>query len=319
MIPRKNDILWKTVLDEIFEDLLRFLRKDADEVYDLKRGFTFMDKELAELDPEPDDPPDTRFADKLVKVFHKDGKEEWVLLHIEIQGDTSLKLEFSKRMFTYFYRILDKYKCTISAIAIFTGPNGPSMPKKFEYEFHETSLTYAYETLSVVELSEDRLINSDNPFAQVLLVAKTSLLEGRLAEEELLKQKIIVGKHLLQQGFVAKKTRAIIEFLDNTIRFEKKELNHIFDKEIKENDKLNIMNLDDYIKMMAREDGLEEGRELGLEQGREQGREEGRRMVRWELVENLLKGSKHTDEEIAAFVNVSVEFVEEVKGSLVLQ
>lgn len=32
---------------------------------------------------------------KLVKVYHRDGKEEWILLHVEIQGDTTLRDEFS--------------------------------------------------------------------------------------------------------------------------------------------------------------------------------------------------------------------------------
>ena len=62
---RKNDILWKVVME---------------------RGFEFLDKELAELRPEPEKDSDTRFVDKLVKVYHRNGEEEWVLLHVEIQG-----------------------------------------------------------------------------------------------------------------------------------------------------------------------------------------------------------------------------------------
>ncbi len=66
------------------------------------------------------------------------------------------------------------------------------------------------------------------------------------------------------------------------------------------------MNLDDYIKMMAREDGLEEGLK------------EGRRIACRELIENLLKGSEHTDAEIAGFANVNVAFVKEIRESLVI-
>ncbi len=80
----KNDILWKVILEEVFDDLLRFISSDAEQVYDMDRGFEYMDKELAEMNPEPEEKSDTRFADKLVKVFHRDGAEEWVLLHIEI-------------------------------------------------------------------------------------------------------------------------------------------------------------------------------------------------------------------------------------------
>ena len=48
---RKNDILWKVVLEEVFDDLLRFLYPDADRAYDMERGFEFLEKELAELHP----------------------------------------------------------------------------------------------------------------------------------------------------------------------------------------------------------------------------------------------------------------------------
>src|SRR5580692_2664960 len=121
VMRRKDDTLWKVVMEEVFDDLLRFLFSDAGEVYDLERGFLFLDKELAELYAEPDKDSDTRFVDKLVKVYHRDGEEEWVLLHVEIQGDLSDRDQFSARMFRYFYRIFDRFRRPVSAIAIFTG------------------------------------------------------------------------------------------------------------------------------------------------------------------------------------------------------
>jgi len=64
MKQRKSDILWKVVMEEVFADLLRFIFPDADEVYNMERGFEFLDKELAELDPRPNEGKDSRFADK---------------------------------------------------------------------------------------------------------------------------------------------------------------------------------------------------------------------------------------------------------------
>jgi hypothetical protein len=102
MKHRKSDILWKTIIEEVFADLLRFIYPDADQKYDMDRGFEFLDKELAELHMEPDEEKDSRFADKLVKVYRRDGVEQWLLLHIEVQGDTSDRDAFAERMFTYF-------------------------------------------------------------------------------------------------------------------------------------------------------------------------------------------------------------------------
>ena len=39
---RKDDILWKVVIEEVFDDLLRFVYPDAEELYDLERGFVFL-------------------------------------------------------------------------------------------------------------------------------------------------------------------------------------------------------------------------------------------------------------------------------------
>lgn len=58
-----------------------------------------------------------RYADKLVKIFIN-GKEQWLLIHIEIQG--YYDKDFDQRMFNTYYRILDKYQKPISALAIFT-------------------------------------------------------------------------------------------------------------------------------------------------------------------------------------------------------
>jgi hypothetical protein len=36
------------------------------------------------MHPEPEKKSDTKFVDKLVKVYQADGTEEWVLVHIEV-------------------------------------------------------------------------------------------------------------------------------------------------------------------------------------------------------------------------------------------
>jgi len=52
MNRRKNDILLKSAFEEAFPDLLRFFFDNADTIFDIQRGFVFMDKELRELFPE---------------------------------------------------------------------------------------------------------------------------------------------------------------------------------------------------------------------------------------------------------------------------
>ncbi len=86
MLMKRDDTLWKGILENLFDDFLRFFFPDADKLFDIKKGFEFLDKELQQLFPSMDDMQSPKFVDKLVKVFTKTGKEEWLLVHIEVQG-----------------------------------------------------------------------------------------------------------------------------------------------------------------------------------------------------------------------------------------
>ncbi|QNL48123.1 hypothetical protein H8S90_15050 [Olivibacter sp. SDN3] len=50
-MAKKDDLLWKGILEEVFDDFLRFMHGNADEVYDLDKGIVFLDKELEQLFP----------------------------------------------------------------------------------------------------------------------------------------------------------------------------------------------------------------------------------------------------------------------------
>ena len=293
MKQRKSDILWKVIMEEVFPDLLRFIYPDADDEYNMERGFEFLDKELAELNPQPDEEKDSRFADKLVKVYHRDGVEEWVLLHVEVQGDTQDRDAFAERMYTYFYRIRDRYPGRlVSALAIFTGENGNRMPGKYSYEYRGTRLTYEYPTVSILDYSDEELDKSSNPFAQVVVAAKMRLQEGKVPEDELLNNKLLAARKLTEKGCGMEKIRAIFNFLRNYVLFEKPETNRKSDKLFKETDKTSVMNTVEYLKM------------------------EGKEEAAAAFVENLLKGSDFVVEKIASLANVSVEFVNKVKNQL---
>jgi hypothetical protein len=297
MKKRKSDILWKVIMEEVFPDLLRFVFPDADEVYNMERGFEFLDKELAELNPQPEEEKDSRFADKLVKVYHRDGAEEWVLLHVEVQGDTQDRDTFAERMYTYFYRIRDRYPGRlVSALAIFTGQDGNRMPAKYSYDYRGTKLTYEYPTMSILDYSDEELDNSNNPFAQVIIAARLRLKEEKVSDEELLNFKLLAARKLQEKGFPMDKIRAIFNFLRNYVLFEKPETSRKFDYLFRQTDKASVMNTVEYLKA--------------------EGREEAKIESATTFVENLLKGSDFSVEKIAFLANVSIDFVNEIKSKL---
>ena len=49
-----------------------------------ERGYVFLDKELHKISRRAREK--RRYADKLVKIWQRDGQETWVLVHVEIQA-----------------------------------------------------------------------------------------------------------------------------------------------------------------------------------------------------------------------------------------
>ena len=99
----------------------------------MQKGFDFLDKELTEMYPERDKRSDTRFVDKLVRVYKPDGRQECLLIHVEVQGQTDT--HFPERMFRYYYRISDRFKMPVTTIAVFTGSNEKTFPVNMNIVF----------------------------------------------------------------------------------------------------------------------------------------------------------------------------------------
>src|SRR3990172_2293085 len=111
----KPDELWKKIIEDLFDDFIAFFMPDLYPYIDFSKGYTFLDKELFKLFPKSKGKK--RFPDHLVRVLLKNGIEKWILIHIEIQGYQDDV--FPNRMFTYFYRIYDKYNQAIVALCIY--------------------------------------------------------------------------------------------------------------------------------------------------------------------------------------------------------
>jgi len=316
---RNNDSLWKGITEEVFDDLLRFFFPKADTIIDFSRGFDFLDKELAVMYPEPDKASDTRFVDKLVKVYRLDGREEYLLVHVEIQGETKNKDRplFAERMFRYFTRIFNKDQKPVTAIAIFTAGDGAKMPDQYEYDFLGTTLVYRYNTYRIIDPTDEELITSNNPFAQVVLAARVALLAGKLTDWELKDRKLLVARHLLGKKMYAKgKIDVILSFLRNYVVFEDPEINRKFDEDIDQlTGKQNTMGIIEILAEQRAEKALEQGLEQGREEGREEGREQARR-AHEKSIKAFLDTTDFSAEKIASLLDVPVSFVEKVKDSL---
>jgi predicted transposase/invertase (TIGR01784 family) len=278
---KKDDILWKGIIEDVFDDFLRFMIPDAATLFDLKRGFEFLDKELEQVFPPENDEYSPKVIDKLVKVFTKSGKEEWILIHIEVQAQ--YQKDFASRMYTYFYRILDKYHKPVVAYAIFTEANTIERPNFFAIDYLGTSLRYAFNTYKIASQNEEALHASDNPFALVVLTAKAALAGKNLKssaerDELLLTLKLDLTRLLLTKQVNKEKIRLLMNFLRYYIRFENQDINTKFEQQVEIlTERSTTMGIEELLLERAKREGEKKGEKKGEQKGEKKGRKEGRR------------------------------------------
>jgi hypothetical protein len=82
--PDDLDSPWKEALELFLAPFLEFFFPRVHEGIDWKRGYVSLDKELQQI--VRDARVGRRLADKLFKVWRKDVREAWLLIHIEVQG-----------------------------------------------------------------------------------------------------------------------------------------------------------------------------------------------------------------------------------------
>jgi hypothetical protein len=298
---KRNDVLWKSILEDTFDDFLRFFCPEADLIFDFSRKFEYLDKELDQLFQPQDGRYATKFVDKLVKVFTLTGTEEWVLVHIEVQGYRDRF--FEDRVFTYYYRIWDKYRKRITAFVILTDDNATFRPTCFEQSFLGTTLRYQFNSFKILDQSQHELEKSDNPFAQVTLTVKAALKRKVLKEEDLLNLKLQLARRLLARDIPHYKIGKLLYFLKLYVRFEKKESNEKFDLEVATltHNRNKTMGIEEAVVFIAAQEG----------------REAGYRNSSITVIRNLLKDTDFNDKEIARLVGVSKKFVDDVRNKRV--
>jgi hypothetical protein len=301
---RKNDILLKSAFEEAFSELLYFFFKDAADIFDLSRDFEFMDKELSELFPEIEKKGGSRFVDMLVKTYLKNEKEEWILVHIEIQDGATKN--FPKRMFQYYYRILDRFEVEVAALAVFTGSKNQMTASGYLNDFLGTKIVYEYNVYHILDHSQEQLLAMNNRFALVILAAQKVLLAGKIPEAELAEQRLTIARSLIEsKHYDIEEIRRFLFFLKTFIRIENPEINSNFDNEVEiltGNEK--VMGIIETIKMLT------------LEEGMEKGILEGEQRKAHEFVKNLLLNTSFDVLEIAALANTTQAFVKKVKTDI---
>jgi predicted transposase YdaD len=299
-VPR--DLLWKGLLEDFFPDFLRFFISNADELFDFTKEIQFLDKELAKLFPESKHK--NRRADKLAKVFMKDGTEKWILAHVEIQG--YVDNEFGFRMFQYYYRIREKYNQPVMAFAVLTDDNPNYRPTEFFEGFLDTKLLYQYKTLKLSDCRPEDFQKMDNIFAFALEVAWYGLKANKPKEGKILyKVKMNLFRRVLKKGYTGNDFRQILKFLKNYVSFGNSELLSKFEEETDK--QIKSMGIIEAVETYYRE----YGEKIGEKRGKKEGEIKGEIKERSATVVKLYSRGFEIN-QIADILEIKVEEVQEI-------
>jgi predicted transposase YdaD len=297
-----DDSLWKAILEDLFADFLRFFFSNADAIFDMKKGFEYLDKEMAQIavDANPGSPG---YVDKLVKAYTRTGNEQWVMVHVEVQGYTDP--HFEERMFTYYYRIFDRYRKRIIAIVLLTDRDRKFHPTAYRSEFLGTEIHYRFNTYKILDQSEDELQKSSNPFAFVILTALLALQRGRLTDNALLDLKLALARNLLERNFSKSTIRGIFNFIRHYVAFANPENDSKFDS-----------NIDSFTQKSRHMGIIETIKERETQKILERGIEKGKAEGKTEVVRNLITKLGLPDAQAAEIAEVPVVFVKKIRASL---
>ncbi|WP_316833776.1 hypothetical protein [Pedobacter nutrimenti] len=299
-LKKKNDIFFKSAFEDYFSDMLRFLYKDADQIFDLEKPISFMDKELLEISPDRKKRGGTRNADMLARIHLCNGMHELFLLHVEIQTETNAK--FPQRVLTYWYRLTDRYNLPIVSHTIFTGKPDQLQPDKYYYKMLGTELSFKHNTYQIFQHTEEELLQFDNPFALVVLVAQKELFRKQLGELELHNTKIKIIEKLTDNGnYTQQSITRFLLFLENMLHIENKELNLKFEERLKNLTGEQItMGIIETEKMLNIEEGIEIGQLAKQEK----------------VVTNLILQLGLSDAQAAKVADAPLSFVRKIRRQL---
>jgi hypothetical protein len=260
------DSPWKEALEVYFEAFMRFCFPRIHAEIDWKKKYEFLDKELEKI--VRDSEIGRRYADKLVKVHLRNGRETWLLIHIEVQGYPDAA--FEKRMFVYYYRIFDRYDVEVVSLAVLTDDAPSRRPFEYRRERWGCEILFRFPTVKILDFGSNwgKLEKDPNPFAVVVMAHLKARSEKQGPARKEWKLRLV--RLLIERGYDKKDILELFRFIDWLITLpEDLEIAFRFDVlQLMEEKKMPYVTS---IERLARKEGRKEGRKemlLDLIEGR---------------------------------------------------
>jgi hypothetical protein len=261
------DSPWKDILGIYFKEFMEFFFPEIAKKIDWSKGYTLLDKELRQITREAEQ--GKRLADRLVKVWKKDGGEVWVLAHAEIQAGR--EKDFPHRVWVYHYRIHDQHNCPVLSLAVLADRSPSWRPSEYSHELWGCRNEFHFPVVKILDYKDKwaELEKSRNPFAAVVM-AHLKTLETAKDKNSRLKWKIELTKNLYRQGFKKQDIINLYRFTDWIMALPAKH-ETAYHKELVKFEEEQKMQYITTAERIGRKEGKKEGRKEGEKKGTKKG------------------------------------------------
>ncbi len=166
MLTIDFDTRWKELIYAFVEEFIQYFLPDLYQDVDFAVEPQFLEQELHKLFAD-EERKGKKISDKLIKVRLKNGEDNFILVHVEIEGDAPS--HYPREVFKYYYRIYDRYEADINTLVIYVGDQVPLSHNVYNRNTYGTKLSFEFHSYVVKNQTEADLLASPNICALAVL------------------------------------------------------------------------------------------------------------------------------------------------------
>jgi hypothetical protein len=233
-------------------------------------------------------------ADKLFRAkFKQSAQPTWFLIHTEVQ--VTRQADFAQRMFTCYYRILDRFHEPVVCIGILGDNSKTWRPDIWEANLLGCRLLFEFPVIKLQDFANKivDLQNSPNPFATVI-ASHLRAQASTDSPEERYRFKVDLVRTLYEKNWQADQVRQLFRFIDWVMDLPTA-------MEIQFRDVLTQIEMEKHMRYVT---SIER---LAKIEGKIEGKNEGKIKGKIQLLQDLLGLRISSDDEIDAMTASELE------------
>lgn len=205
---------WNEIIEVCFADIIKYI-PNVNAGIDIELPYEFLNRDFQQISR--DNEMIGEYTSKLVRVWLNKEEEEWIMLHLHVQGKYFEDLP--RNMFIQSGRIYQHFDKHPIAIVILCDEDKNWRPDQFSHgdQGFGSFLSFRFGILKLLDFNSNKrwqeLEKSDNLFANVIM-AHLKAIETKQAPHEQKIWKTKLTHRLYEKGFEEQDIRNLYKFID---------------------------------------------------------------------------------------------------------